>query len=616
MGLLQTEAFSVSRSHARFACVPDLIAEQAARNPEALALTGAGRRLTYGDLDREANRLAGHLGSLGVGANSLVGLYLPRSVEMVVGALAVLRAGGAYVPMDPAYPADRLTFMLDDAQASVLLSTTALGPRLAHAKTKLVYIDTPEWSEETMSSAPVKIGPDDLAYVMYTSGSTGRPKGVEVTHANLANLVRWHNHAFSVSPADRASQVAGVGFDAAVWELWPYLAAGASVHLADEEVRGSADLLREWLLARTITIGFVPTPLAERMVTAGPEWPPETALRIMLTGGDTLQHYPLGDLPFRLINNYGPTECTVVATSGPVLPDSSPEVPPSLGTSIANTQVYVLDDGLKPVPPGSAGEIYVGGDGVARGYRNLPELTSEKFVPNPFSNGRTNRLYKTGDLARQLPDGRLVFLGRTDDQLKIRGYRIEPGEISFALNRHPDVRQSLVVAREDTPGDKRLVAYLVLEANSGLTHSELREFLRRFLPEYMIPVLFVRLDAWPLTSNGKIDRAALPAATWENTLQDDTPVRPYTATEQRVAEILGELLGLEVIDLDDNFFLLGGHSLLGAQLMSRLRSAFGVEIGLRSLFEAPTVTALAAEVDRLVAKKQALETPSAATSST
>ena len=609
---LQTRAFSsdVSQPHAQFACVPEQIAEQAARNPDALAVTGAGQRLTYGELNRRANRLVGHLRSLGAGADSLVGLYLPRSVEMIVGALAVLRVGGAYVPMDPAYPDDRLTFMLDDAQASVLLSTTALGHRLGRAKAELVCIDTPGWDGESMSSAPVKIKPRDLAYVMYTSGSTGRPKGVEVTHANLANLVHWHNHAFSVSPADRASHVAGVGFDAAVWELWPYLAAGASVHLADEDVRSSADLLREWLLAQRITIGFVPTALAERMIASGEEWPPDTALRLMLTGGDTLQHYPSADLPFPLVNNYGPTECTVVAASGLVPPNASPDVLPPLGTSIANTQIYLLDEQLTPVPSGSAGEIYIGGEGLARGYRNLPELTSEKFVRNPFSSERTSRLYKTGDLARQLPDGRLVFLGWTDDQLKIRGYRIEPGEISLALNRHPDVRQSLVVAREDTPGDKRLVAYLVLDADSGLTHSALREFLRRFLPEYMLPAVFVRLDVWPFTSNGKIDRTALPAATWENTLQDDAPVRPYTDTEQRIAEILGELLGLELIDLDDNFFLLGGHSLLGAQLMARLRAAFGVEIGLRSLFEAPTVTALSAEVDRLSAKKQLPETTS------
>jgi acyl carrier protein len=299
-----------------------------------------------------------------------------------------------------------------------------------------------------------------------------------------------------------------------------------------------------------------------------------------------------------------------------VPPNGSADVPPPLGTSIANTEIHLLDEQLSPVPSGSAGEIYIGGRGVARGYRNLPELTSEKFVPNPLSSGRTNRLYKTGDLARRLPDGRLVFLGRTDDQLKIRGYRIEPGEISLALSRHPDVRHSLVVAREDTLGDKRLVGYLVLDTNSGLTHSELRDFLRGFLPEYMLPAVFVRLDAWPLTSNGKIDRAALPTPTWENTLQDDTPVRPYTATEQRVAEILGELLGLEEIDLDDNFFLLGGHSLLGAQLMARLRAAFGVEIGLRSLFEAPTVTALACEVDRLAAKNHPLDTTSPASSAT
>ncbi|HEV8455949.1 MAG TPA: amino acid adenylation domain-containing protein, partial [Gemmatimonadales bacterium] len=466
MKIFQTKrvASEVGLPDVRGACIPDLIAAQATKSPEALALTADAQKLTYGELDRRATRLAHHLRSLGVGADVLVGLYLPRSLEMVIGALGILKAGGAYVPMDPTYPPERLAFMLDDAQAPVLITSSHLAQRLPAARRELVYIDVPQIAGEPEYTQPVTIAPADLAYVIYTSGSTGKPKGVEITHGSLTNLVSWHIEAFSVTAADRASHVAGLGFDATVWELWPYLAAGASVHLADEDTRNSAELLREWLLAQRITIGFVPTPLAERLLTLGVEWPRKSGPRILLTGGDTLHHYPPAGLPFLLVNNYGPTEGTVVATSGPVLPDGSPEMLPPIGTAITNAQIYLLDEHLNPVPAGAPGQIYIGGAGLARGYRNRPDLTAEKFIPNPFSVEPASRLYKTGDLARQLPDGRIVFLGRTDDQVKIRGYRIEPSEIAGVLSRHQDIRASLVVAREDTPGDKRLVAYLVLDS--------------------------------------------------------------------------------------------------------------------------------------------------------
>lgn len=597
------------------ACAPELVAARARESPDALAVTSGAETLTYGALDSRANRLASHLRTMGVGADVPVGLCLPRSLEMVVGALGVLKAGGAYIPMDPAYPADRLAFMLADAQAPVLISTTALARQLPASRPTLVDIDAPEIAAQPASSPPVDIADTDLAYIVYTSGSTGTPKGVDITHGSLTNLVSWHLEAFSVTAADRASHVAGLGFDAAVWELWPYLARGASVHLVDEGTRNSAELLWEWLLTRRITIGFVPTPLADRLLTLNLDWPRTTDLRVLLTGGDALQHYPPERLPFPLVNNYGPTECTVVATSGPVPPNQCPETPPPIGSGIANTQIYLLDDGLRPVAPGMPGEIYIGGMGVARGYHNRPDLTAEKFIPDPFRAGAGSRLYRTGDLARLLPDGRIVFLGRIDDQIKIRGYRIEPNEVVRALNRHPDVRASVVVAREDASGDKRLVAYVVLETGSEPTFTGLRDFLRDVLPEYMLPAAFVRMDAFPLTPHGKIDRAALPTPDPANTLADEVSAEARTDTEQRIAAMLGELLNLEDIGLDDNFFLLGGHSLLGAQLIARLRDAFGVEIGLRSLFEAPTVSALSAEVERLAGNMVGPESPRFATDS-
>ncbi|HEU4647601.1 MAG TPA: non-ribosomal peptide synthetase [Gemmatimonadales bacterium] len=596
----ETHVVAPVTSDVRSPCVPELVAAQARQRPSALAVVSDSKALTYRELDDWANSLAVRLRSLGVGRDVLVGLCLPRSPEMVAAALGILKAGGAYLPMDPAYPTDRLAFMLDDAKAPVLVTNADLAHQLPAAQRELVKVDDQGIAGPATAAPPVDVSSADLAYVIYTSGSTGTPKGVELTHGGLANLVAWHQQAFAVTADDRASHVAGLGFDAAVWELWPYLASGASLHLADEDTRNSAELLRDWLLAKRITIGFVPTPLAEQLLALDREWPRTIDLRMLLTGGDVLHHYPPADLPCVLVNNYGPTECTVVATSAPVPPGGSPTMPPPIGRAIDNTLIHLLDERLQPVPSGEPGEIYIGGAGLARGYRDRPELTAERFISDPFGAEPGGRLYRTGDLGRLLPDGQIAFLGRIDDQIKIRGYRIEPGEISSALERHPSVRTSLVVAHAGQGGDRRLVAYVVLDSPADApAHSELREFLREFLPEYMLPAAFVRLDALPLTPHGKVDRAALPAPDLTNTLQDEVPTGPRSGTELRVAELVGELLDLEEIGLDDNFFLLGGHSLLGAQLIARLRDTFGVEIELRSLFEAPTVAALAAELERL-----------------
>jgi amino acid adenylation domain-containing protein len=575
-----------------------MISAQAARRPDEVAVTAGPRSLTYHELDCQANRLARRLRSLGVGADVLVGLCLPRSLDLVIGALGILKAGGAYVPMDPAYPNERLAYMLDDANAPVLVTSSSIAHRLPEAKRDVVNIDGPEVAAGPDHLPRVDVMPHDLAYVIYTSGSTGKPKGVEITHQGLTNLVTWHRRAFSVTAADRASHVAGLGFDASVWELWPYLAAGATVVLVDELSRNSPEFLRDWMVEQSISIGFVPTPIAERMLSL--DWPAETRLRRLLTGGDALHHYPSAKLPFTVINNYGPTECSVVATSGLVRPEGADhDVLPPIGTAIANTIVYLLDENLDPVPPGTPGEIHIAGAGLARGYHNRPELTAEKFIPNPFCDEAGSRLYKTGDLARLLPDGQIAFMGRIDDQIKIRGYRIEPKEIVAALNRHPEIRDSLVVAREDTPDDKRLVAYIVTRAEAPITHTSLRDFLREDLPEHMLPSVFVTLAAFPVTANGKIDTAGLPQPDVSNTLQDPVSVAPLSPIEKQIAEMVTGMLGLEEIGRDDNFFLLGGHSLLGAQLIARLRKTFGVEITLRSLFAAPTVAALAAEIERL-----------------
>ncbi len=436
---------------------------------------------------------------------------------------------------------------------------------------------------------------DDLAYILYTSGSTGQPKGVEITHGGLFNLVNWHQQAFALSSADRATLVSSPAFDAMGWELWPYLSCGAAVHIPDDETRMMPEKLRDWLLQQNITISFLPTALAESLLTLA--WPRSSVLRFLLTGADSLHLYPAPGLPFVLVNNYGPTEATVVATSGPVVANFDMIAPPSIGYPIANVETYILDDELRPVPYGSEGELYLGGSGLARGYHRRPDLTAERFIAHPFSALPGSRLYKTGDMARYLPDGRLAFLGRRDHQVKIRGYRIELDEIATVLSNDQAVQTCIVVTREDDTHEKHLVAYIV-PAGGAISVQGLREHLATYLPDYMIPTIFVVLDELPQTTNGKVDRTALPEPTGENILSNEVVLSPVTPIEQRVAGIVSSLLGLEQVAVEDNFFMVGGHSLLGTQIITRVKEVFLVELPLRTLFEAPTVRLLSQEIEQ------------------
>jgi amino acid adenylation domain-containing protein len=583
--------------------VPQLVEARAVAAPNAVAVVAGNQRLTYKELDGRANQVARHLRALGVGPETVVGLCFKRSIAMIMGALGILKAGGAYLPLDPASPEARLKFTLNDAQAPVVVAAVCAEEKLLGGNWHSIILSPEGRFPSSQTSEPLAVGirPTNLAYVIYTSGSTGKPKGVEITHSSLRNLILWHWRAFEVTAADRASQVAGVAFDASVWEVWPYLTAGASLHIPDENIVSDAELLRDWFAAQGITICFVPTPMAELLISL--DWPANPCLRVMLTGGDTLHHYPPPSLPFKLVNNYGPTECTVVATSGTISPDKKPGQLPSIGRSISNVEIRILDGQLNQAPIGTAGELHIGGAGLGRGYRNRPDLTAERFIPNPFSSEPGARLYKTGDLACCLPNGQIAFLGRIDDQIKIRGFRIEPNEVVAALNEHPAISQSAVMAREDASGDRRLVGYVVPTPNAQPTRSALRNFLKARLPEYMIPNAFVPLQALPLNLNGKTDRAALPPPTAANTLRDDTFVAPQTAVEERIASILAGLLNLDQVSVEDNFFLLGGHSLLGTQLIARVRDAFGVDLSLRSLFDSPTVAKLSAEVERLLLAK-------------
>ncbi|HXP71896.1 MAG TPA: non-ribosomal peptide synthetase [Candidatus Dormibacteraeota bacterium] len=583
--------------------VPELIAAQAVATPSAIAVTYGNLSLTYKELDVRANELAHILRSLGVGLDEVVGLCLNRSLAMIVGALGILRAGAAYLPLDPTYPTERLTFFLKDAQVEIVLADQRIAETLDVPPERVVHLDCEGRAGLGGTSGPLltAANADNLAYVIYTSGSTGQPKGVEITHGGLLNLVYWHRSSFNVSPKDRASQLSTLAFDAAAWELWPYLTTGSSLHLPHNVAVGEPEAVRDWLTSQEITIAFVPTPLAERVITL--DWDQSIALRLMLTGADTLHRYPPQTLRFRLVNNYGPTECTVVATSGTVLPDEHPDRVPTIGRPISNTQIFILNKNMQQVATGEPGEIYIGGAGLARGYRKRAVLTAERFVANPFSVEPGARLYKTGDLARSLPDGQIAFLGRIDNQVKIRGFRIEPAEIEKVLDEHPGVRASSVVAREAEGGEKRLIAYFVPADKIQVKYTELRNFIGSRLPAYMMPAKFVKLDALPLNPSGKLDHAVLPSPNGENTLSDETFVEPRTITEKRVAEILGGLLELERVGAEDNFFQLGGHSLLGTQLMARLRRAFNVDISLRGLFEAPTVAKLSAHVETLLVAK-------------
>jgi amino acid adenylation domain-containing protein len=577
--------------------VPRMIAAQARLNPDGIALVMGSEKLTYAELELRATQLANYLRSLGAGPEVLVGLCVERSPQFVIAALAIMRSGAAYLPMDLAHPAERLRFIVKDAAVHLLVTQANFADRFVDLDARIVALDAEKSAigQQPIQSPEVKQGIDSLAYVIYTSGSSGRPKGVEITHRNLSNLVSWHVGAFDLDSSARVTFQAGVGFDAAVWEIWPSLTVGSAVYLPDDFTRMSAESLRDWLIDHQITISFVPTAMAEQLITL--PWPAGSALRFLLTGADTLHRYPPAGLPFSLVNNYGPTECTVVATSAVIAADRPRDGLPPIGFPIDNVRIHILDEQLREVPKGVPGEIYIGGDGVARGYRNRPDLTAERFIADPFST-EGGRLYRTGDLGRTLANGEIAFLGRIDDQIKIRGYRIELNEINAVLNEHPSVQASVVIAREDVPGDRRLVAYIVPVAGSKRNEQSLRELIRRRLPDYMEPAAFVWMESLPLTPNGKVDRAALPLPSVESCLRDREFIAPRTPVEEALAGIIREVLKVPRVSMDDDFFQLGAHSLLGAQVVARVRGVFGAELKLLDVFDAPTVAELSTRIEQ------------------
>jgi amino acid adenylation domain-containing protein len=581
--------------------VPRMIAAQARLSPDRTALAMGPEKLTYAELELRAAQMANCLRSLGAGPEVLVGLCVERSPQFVIAALAIMKCGAAYLPMDSAHPPERLRFIVKDAGVHLLVTQEKFADRFADLGVRIVAVDAEEVAigQQPIRLPEVQLEIDSLAYVIYTSGSSGQPKGVEITHRNLSNLVSWHVGAFDLDSSARATFQAGVGFDAAVWEIWPHLTVGAAVYMPDELTRMSAEALRDWLIAHQITISFVPTAMAEQLIAL--PWPEKSALRFLLTGADTLHRYPPPGLPFTLVNNYGPTECTVVATSALIAPGRNRGGLPPIGFPIKNIQIHLLDEELREVPSGVTGEIYIGGAGVARGYRNRADLDAERFIADPFS-AKGGRLYRTGDLGSCRPNGEITFLGRLDDQIKIRGYRIEPGEINAVLNEHPSVQACVVIAREDVPGHRRLVAYIVPGADSQRDEPSLRESIRRRLPDYMEPAAFVWLESLPLTPNGKVDRGALPLPSVEDGLRGEF-ISPRTPVEEGLAGIIMEVLKLPRVSVNDDFFQLGAHSLLGAQIVARVRGVFGTQLKLLDVFDAPTVAELSVRIEEALTRQ-------------
>jgi len=571
-----------------------LIERQVERTPDSVAVEFEAQTLTYRQLNSRANQLAHFLRKQGAGPDVLVGVSLDRSLDMVVALLGVLKAGAAYVPLDPTYPADRLAFMVEDSGLKVLLTQESLLPLWSGPPAQLVALDRDRSAitAEPAEDPAVALRPDNLAYVIYTSGSTGRPKGVQIPHRAVVNFVLSMQSKPGFSAADNLLAVTTISFDIAGLEIHVPLSVGARIVLASRQSAMDGKTLAQLIEAHRITV-LQATPVTWRLLVES-GWQGKSDLKV-LCGGEAFPH----DLADALLsrsasvwNMYGPTETTIWSTCERVRPSNGPVL---IGQPIANTQTYILDSGLQVVPMNVVGELYIGGDGLARGYLNRPELTAERFISHPFLLG--DRLYRTGDLARVLTTGQIECLGRVDHQVKIRGFRIELGEIETAIADFPAVRQSVVVAREDAPGDKRLVAYVVPSDPAKFQPADLRDWLKQRLPPYMVPAALVALPALPLTNNGKIDRKALPTPEQASASANGQFSAPRTQTEKAMATIWEQVLGIEKVGIHDNFFDLGGHSLLAVNLFAQITQAFGSTLSLNTLFETPTVEDLARFID-------------------
>ncbi len=577
-------------------CIHYLFETQVKNSPDAIAVVFETQRLTYRELNIRANQLAGYLQQLGVVPESIVGICVERSVEMIVGVLGILKAGGAYLPLDPTYPQERLSFMLEDAQVSILLTQQQFVEQFGNDNRHFVILrvkngaffdnELPGNAQQSQENPNSSVLPDNLAYIIYTSGSTGKPKGVAISHRGLCNLVQAQRKTFNLQPSNRVLQFASLSFDASIFEIVMALATGATLYVAKNESLMPGKALIQLLRDNGITNVTLPPAVLAILPTA--ELP---ALQTIICAGepcsqDIVKRWAGGR---RFFNAYGLTEATVWSTVAEINQVNNAKSIIPIGRPIANTEIYILDAQLQPVPIGVVGELYLGGVGLARGYLNRPATTAERFIPHPFNHQQGARLYRTGDLGRYRSDGNIEFLGRIDEQVKIRGFRIELGEIEAVLRQHPAVTEAVVIATEDVYSNQRLIAYVVSNAKS----SQLRSFLKEKLPEYTIPSAFVVLDALPLTPNGKVNRRALPAP---DNLNSGPDIAPRTPTESALAEIWAQVLNLNRVGIQDNFFDLGGNSLLAVRLIDRIDKQFQKQLPLSTLFLNPTVEGLAKQL--------------------
>ena len=555
---------------------------QVMKTPENIAAVYKEKQITYKELNQKANQLARVLKNKGVGPDSIVGIMVEPSMEMIIGILGILKAGGAYLPIDKEYPRDRIEYMLQDSEAKLLLTKKAVKGEISYSG-DVIFLEDKKLYEGECENLEAACAPNNLAYVIYTSGSTGKPKGVMIEHKSLINMSKWYEKYYEVSEEDRTTKYAGFGFDASVWEIFPYLIAGASIHLIEEELKLDILKLNEYYKANKITISFLPTQICEQFIQLENEY-----LRCVLTGGDKLKQYK--STSYKVVNNYGPTENTIVTTSF-IVDKEYNNIP--IGQPIVNTRVYIVDKYNNLQTIGVPGELCISGDSLARGYLNRKELTAEKFVDNPFELG--TKMYKTGDLARWLPDGNIEFLGRIDLQVKIRGFRIELGEIENQLLNCENVKEAVVIDKNDEGGNKYLCAYVVAEKE--ITVAELREQLGKKLPEYMIPSYFVQLEKVPLTPNGKVDKKSLPDPDGSVAIGIEYEA-PRNEIEEKLAAVWQEVLGLKRVGINENFFELGGHSLKATSLIGKMHKELDVEIPLKVIFNTPTIKGISEYIEK------------------
>lgn len=582
--------------------VTQLYIQQAEAVPGKLAIEDQEKSLNYGELHISSNQLANYLLANDFGRKSRVAVYMERSTEAFTALLAILKAGAAYIPIDPSYPESRINYILEDVKPKLIITQKSLRKRLSKTAVPLFcYEEKQQLLKAQDIKTPVqRYRADDEAYIIYTSGSTGQPKGVRIPHRGLSNLVSWHKKYYAVDNESRASQIAGFSFDACVWEIWSYLTAGASLHIVDDETRLSAKAITKWLAEHHISHVFLPTPLAEALLSE--PLPKNWALKYLLTGGDRLTSRLPREASFKLYNNYGPTECSVVATASEVGPQEERKLP-SLGKPINNIKCYVLGPELQPMPIGVLGELYLGGEGLALGYLNRPELTNQNFIKNPFAEGI---LYKTGDLVRYRANGDLDYCGRIDNQVQIRGFRIEVGEVESELNKFNEIKESVVEAQGEGQ-NKILAAYMVpnqhVVKNAEINFEIIKENIKQTLPEYMVPSVFVVLERLPVNANGKVDRKKLPLVDLQEQNKANF-IAPSTRTEKIIAGMWRDLLKAKQVGIHDDFFALGGHSLIATQIIARIREAFHVELPLKLLFEGYDIYQLAQKIDDAVKEKR------------